>query len=111
MNKSKGSGLMGDNKNKSTIVIDDREVFHAIWAASPTAMYVKDLEGRFLLANKLYCKWSGFVEDEILGKKSHDLFPKEFADRFVEMDEFVLSTGKISTETNYEVLNKQGKKP
>jgi PAS domain S-box-containing protein len=54
-------------------------------------IYVKDLEGRYLLANRQFRQLFGV--DDILGKTDHDLFPRHMADAFRKNDVEVAETG------------------
>jgi PAS domain S-box-containing protein len=52
----------------------------------PNPIFYKDTGGHFLGCNKAFEKRIGLSKDEIVGKTSYDLFPKEFADKYHEMD-------------------------
>ncbi len=65
----------------------------AILDHSPAAIYLKDLEGRFLLVNRqveIIVHRSG---KEIVGKTSYDLFPRPTADKLHANDRRVLEAG------------------
>lgn len=57
-------------------------------------MFVKDRLHRYILVNDAHCRFSGRKRDEMLGRTSHDLFPKEQADVFWQKDEELFETGK-----------------
>ena len=56
-------------------------------------VYVKDTDGRYLLINRRYEELFHFTRESILGKTDYDVFPKEAAEAFREVDEQVRSTG------------------
>ena len=56
-------------------------------------IYVKDMNGRYLMANKAYYAFLGKTESELLSQTDHMLFPKEIADTFFENDQMVLAAG------------------
>ncbi len=62
--------------------------------AIPDLIFVKDRSYRVTLVNKAFCEVSGLREDELIGKTAHDLYPKDIADVFKEMDDQLFETGK-----------------
>jgi PAS domain S-box-containing protein len=60
---------------------------------SPSAIYIKNREGRILLVNGWFEKAYGTPRSQIVGRTSADLFGAENARRLVERDLRVLSTG------------------
>ncbi len=58
---------------------------------------LKDREGRYQLLNATYSKYVGTSENEVLGKSAHDLWPKEMADKIVEVENRVLERGEAIT--------------
>jgi len=60
----------------------------------PDAVYMKDIEGRKMIANKADVENCGFnSEEELIGKNDFQMFPKEIASKFWEDDQRVLQTG------------------
>ena len=57
-------------------------------------IYVKDLEGRFQLVNRQMEQVFEMPAERFLGKKCHQLFSKEFADKLTLNDREVLSSGQ-----------------
>ena len=58
----------------------------AVLDSFPYDVWCKDLEGRYLLVNKYFEGYTCKPKEEILGKKDHDLYPKEEADAYVASD-------------------------
>lgn len=59
------------------------------------ASYIKDAEGRFMAINRRNCEQCGFEhEDEVIGKRSCDVFQKEIAAYIMARDRRVLETGE-----------------
>lgn len=52
----------------------------------PFDVWLKDREGRYLLVNKSFEAYAGKAKDEIIGRRDHDLYPKEEADSYVARD-------------------------
>jgi PAS domain S-box-containing protein len=62
----------------------------------PDGAWVKDLEGRFLMANRYLVEdIYGSVPDEIVGKNVYDLFPEDVADFLWESEKRLIETGEI----------------
>ncbi len=58
-------------------------------------IYIKDLEGKYILINKQYEKLFSVKNDEVKGKTDLDLFPLDFAEKFMKNDHLVLRSGKV----------------
>ena len=59
-----------------------------------SVIYFKDKEGRYLFTNERWNKLFGKDCEEVKGKTDFDLFPKEFAEKFVEKDRDVIKSGR-----------------
>jgi two-component system, cell cycle sensor histidine kinase and response regulator CckA len=111
-------GLMLDiteRKLAEASVRESRQLLQDIIDNSTALIYVKDLEGRFLLINRRMeevlrtTAFSGLPtgRESILGKADHDLFPKEQADAYRDSDQQVLAAGKVM-ETEDTRLHEDG---
>jgi len=77
-----------DLSNKQTLL---RTIIDLI----PDAIYVKDKDGRKVLANKKEVLLAGRnSEDEIIGKTDFELYPNHTDNKFIEEDNAVLHSGK-----------------
>ncbi len=66
---------------------------------SPAAIFVKDLQGRFLLFNHHVAHLLDHDPDEMIGKTDDDAYPPDLASSFREDDHYVITRGKpIETE-------------
>lgn len=65
-----------------------------IMDGSPSMIFVKDLEGRFLSINSQLEKLLGRTRDQILGKTDFDIFSEEWAEYYQEHDRRVLKLGR-----------------
>ena len=61
---------------------------------SPTVIYAKDLEGRYLFLNHAGEQFLGLPEAEAIGKRDADLHPPELAAALCEHDEAVIAGGE-----------------
>jgi PAS domain S-box-containing protein len=69
-----------------------QSLLQAVVDASTALIYVKDLEGRFLLVNRSLAELLGQDVSSVLGKSDYDFFPVEQADAFRVVDRQVLSS-------------------
>jgi PAS domain S-box-containing protein len=84
---------------------DSEERFRSIADNAPVALYIKDLEGRYTLANRLACEALGRPEG-VEGLSDHDLLPRDVADRLRERDLEVVSSRR--TVESEEVVERDG---
>jgi len=83
--------LMQDDLEKS------RTLLQAIIEGTSDAIYVKDLEGKYLLVNGASERITGKKLNDVLGKDDYFLFPPEEAKVIMNGDRKVIAEGKIST--------------
>lgn len=57
-------------------------------------IYMRDLDGRYMVVNREYERLFDLRRDEIVGLTDHDLFPKEVADAFRANDLKAAASGK-----------------
>ncbi len=68
----------------------------AIIDHSPTAIFLRDRDGRYLLANSEYERRNGFAPGTVVGKTVHELFPRERADYFMSRDRSIFEMGQLT---------------
>jgi PAS domain S-box-containing protein len=74
-------------------------LLQAIIDNSATVVYVKDLQGRYLLVNRRYEELFHHSREWIVGKTDYDVFAKDVADAFRAVDERVLAAdGAVQME-------------
>ncbi|MDE2004414.1 MAG: diguanylate cyclase, partial [Betaproteobacteria bacterium] len=61
----------------------------------PAAVLMKDLEGRITFANPSFERIVGKPAIEFLGRSSHEVFPKGYADGFVAHDQSAIATNDV----------------
>src|SRR5256714_1522007 len=69
------------------------DLLEAVIQATPDAIFVKDVAGRYVLVNDAFARFIGKSPSQILGKHDFELYDRETAERFIESDRKVLSTG------------------
>jgi two-component system, cell cycle sensor histidine kinase and response regulator CckA len=69
------------------------DILQAVIDATPDAIFVKDLDGRYVLVNDAFARFIGKSPSEIVGRNDFQLYPEVDARAFVEADRQVLDTG------------------
>jgi PAS domain S-box-containing protein len=69
-------------------------ILQAVIEATPDAIFVKDLAGRYVLVNEAAARFIGKSPADIVGKHDLEIYPEETARQFIEADEQVLATGE-----------------
>jgi len=85
----------------------NEERLQSIMDYSSSVIYVKDLEGRFTSVNRQFERLVDLKEKQIVGKTTHDLFPKEIADEMVANDNDVLNS-HLALHSDEKVLQNDG---
>ena len=82
------------------------QLLNSISENSTDAIYVKDLNGKYLWFNKELEKRTGKDRTEVIGKDDYFLFPPEQAERIIEGDKQVIESGKpMSFEGSISTVN------
>ena len=103
--KSDG-GLLGGLMNDVTARVVEEQRLHDTEAAYvalanmlPLKVLRKDVEGRILFANELYCESANQPMDQLLGKTNFDRFPAHVARRITHDDNVMLEKGELVCKT------------
>lgn len=73
----------------------ESRLFRTLIDIIPDSLYVKDLEGKKVIANPQEVKYMGLSsEAEAIGKTDFDIYPQELAEKFTAIDTMVLKEGK-----------------
>jgi PAS domain S-box-containing protein len=83
----------GERRQAEAALTSSQALLQAVVDSSPTAIYVKDLDGRFLLLNQRVADAAGSDRAALLGKTDHEVFPHAQADAFRALDQRVLAAG------------------
>jgi PAS domain S-box-containing protein len=74
---------------------DSEERFRILTNNAPAAIFIKDVQGRYLLANKMACEALGHPEG-VSGLTDFDLMSAEHAQLLRENDQYVIESGEIA---------------
>ena len=77
---------------------ESQELLSAIIDNSTAVIYVKNLQGQYLLVNRRFAELFHRSQEGILGKTDYDFFSKEEADAFRQMDMRTVAAGHALTE-------------
>src|SRR3954453_8919915 len=69
------------------------DILQAVIEATPDSIFVKDLEGRYVLVNEAFARFIGKSQSDIVGRNDFELYPEADARAFAEADRQVLATG------------------
>ncbi len=89
---------IAERRHAETAGHESQRLLDAISDNSPAVIYAKDLEGRYLLANRRYEEIFHLSREAIIGKTDEDIFPKGNAAAFRAMDQRVIAAGRALTE-------------
>jgi diguanylate cyclase (GGDEF)-like protein/PAS domain S-box-containing protein len=82
----------------------ERALLRTIIDALPDYIYVKDIRGRYQLANTAWLRARRVQADELPGKSVFDVFPASVAERLHQQDEAVLKHGVSLLEHEQPIL-------
>jgi len=72
-------------------------LLNSISESSTDAIYIKDIQGRYMLFNKEAAKVTGKKPEEVIGKDDYFLFPADEAKTLIDGDRRVLENGQVMT--------------
>ena len=67
---------------------------HSILDNTSAVVYIKDINGRYMLVNRCFERLFGVTQFQVVGMTDHEIFPEAMADTFRENDRQVLASGK-----------------
>jgi two-component system sensor histidine kinase/response regulator len=97
-------GLFAERRRAERALAESRDLLQAILDNATTLIYVKDVEGRFLLANDAFARLTGMTSAELRGKSAADVADRAPAERADANDRRVLASGHtLELESQFEV--------
>ena len=72
-------------------------ILRAVVEGTTDAVFVKDLEGRYLMINPAGANFLGKPPQEVVGKNDFELYPPETAQQFIKHDRECYATGQTKT--------------
>ncbi|MGB1109470.1 MAG: PAS domain S-box protein [Gammaproteobacteria bacterium] len=83
-----------ERRRMEQALTDNRNMLQSVLDNSPAVIYMKDLQGRYVLVNRLWYEVMGRTGQETIGLTDHDFLPADVADAFVENDQAVVAQGE-----------------
>src|SRR5437867_2393115 len=103
--------MSGDQRDLAESLALERALLRTLIDWVPDFLYIKDLEGRFVISNRAHFTVLGADrQEEVVGKTDFDVFPKEFAERYFADEREVLRTGLPMVERAEPIVDKQQRK-
>lgn len=86
-----------DRKQTELKLKESYNLLHSVLESTPDFVYVKDLEGRYVIINSAFAKFLNLSNDQIINKKASDLFPQETAQSIRNNDLRISQEGRAET--------------
>ena len=74
---------------------ESEALYTSLVESMPMHVVRKDMKGKIVFANQLYCQSMGAALEELIGKTDADLFPPDLAKKYRDDDRRVIKTGKV----------------
>lgn len=84
---------MTEQKRVQHALRQNDELLRAVMNNTTAVIYVKHVDGRYILINREYERLFSVTQLEMFGKTDHDVFPRDVADQFRENDALALAAG------------------
>jgi len=102
---------ISETKAAEENLVKERNLLRTLIDGFPDAIYVKDTQSRFLVANTSMAKLVGALDpEELIGKTDFDFFPEEYASDFYKDEQEIVKTGKPILNKEEIAIDKTGKK-
>ena len=82
-------------KREVAVAQRSETLLRAVVEGTTDAVFVKDCDGRYLLANEATASFIGRPVDEVLGRDDRELFPATDAERIIANDRATMAGGKV----------------
>lgn len=97
-----------ERKNAESEIRRTSELLRSVAEGMPAAVFVKDLQGRYLMTNRLADQFAGIPGSEVLGRDDLEVFGGKEAEEVMAFDQQVMRSR--TTETFEETLALGGRK-
>ena len=87
--------LLASTERARDALAESEQRLAAIIDSSPASIFLKDLDGRYLLTNRAIQERQGFTADEMIGMTAHDHLPHAIADQIRDHERAVIEANAI----------------
>jgi PAS domain S-box-containing protein len=77
---------------------ESRDLLQAVTDNTTALIFVKDLQGRYLMVNRRFLEVFRRSREDVIGKLDYDVFPRPMAEAFRAMDQRVIAAGQALIE-------------
>ncbi len=95
-----------ERKQAEIVLTDTNSILRSVIDGTSDVIYVKDLQGRYIIANSTAADWLGTTVEAMLNRDDTAFFPPEKAQQIQQTDRQVMTTGESITFE--EEIPKQG---
>lgn len=89
--------------------MDDSSLLRTLVDSLPEQIYVKDIEGRYVLSNLVPARALGAVSpEEVTGKSGFDFYPEELVERYCADEQEVIRSGRPLIDKEESSVNGEG---
>ncbi|ERE05287.1 PAS domain S-box protein [Pseudogulbenkiania ferrooxidans] len=81
-----------------------RALLDAVVTSTSDAVFIKDVQGRYLLVNHAALAFVGKSSREVIGKDDWELFDEETAKELIVQDRLIMQSGRVQTHEEHLVL-------
>ncbi|HUW06116.1 MAG TPA: PAS domain S-box protein [Williamwhitmania sp.] len=98
-----------ERKKTEELLQNERTLFRTVIDLIPDAIYVKDVDGKKILANPKEVKLAGMItEQDTIGKEDNAIYSREVASHSQGEDQLILQTGTPIFEIESTLVDKNG---
>ncbi len=83
-------GRVIERQRAAQAIRESEQQLQSITDNTSTVIYIKDIQGRFLLINRRFEEIFKMSCEQVIGKTNQEIFPKELADQFYANDRMVI---------------------
>jgi PAS domain S-box-containing protein len=96
-------------KNTEIALATERHLLEVLLTGLPDSVFIKDREGRYLLANQVIAQWMGETPASLRGKSDTDVYPPDLAAIYRKDDDEVMASGMPVINREEVVNTKDGR--
>jgi PAS domain S-box-containing protein len=92
---------MAEQEKATTSLRNSEAHIRTLLQTIPDLIWLKDKDGVYLSCNKMFERFFGAKEEDIIGKTDYDFVDRELADSFLENDQKAIAAGKPTSNEEW----------